>query len=245
MSQSYVVRVQELASYFPANHTGTINCRVIGRETVGAALLEVLIGTITKGHGALKHAHPGLEQASLILEGEGTGEIHDVERCLGPGQWSFNPQGEFHRFSVSSDEPVRVLVIYAPPYSENPDASVLFDEAADASNEAAVAAPIAPLQTRPVHVPPFCRPVIDANTHGARHMAVYACHMAPGEQACQQRIMNVEQVLFVKEGALSGMVGDVPYQARAGDFVFIPEGMSHQYQATADMRAFLIYAFGQ
>ena len=60
----FVRRVADVPGYSPANHTGTVNRRVIGKETVGARRLEVLLGTISRGHGALPHAHPNLEQAS-------------------------------------------------------------------------------------------------------------------------------------------------------------------------------------
>ena len=35
------------------------------RETVGAESVEMLVGTIEKGNGALPHAHPGIDQITL------------------------------------------------------------------------------------------------------------------------------------------------------------------------------------
>ena len=40
---------------------------------------------------------------------------------LGPGDCCFFPADVPHVFTVVSDEPVEVLVIYAPPYGESPD----------------------------------------------------------------------------------------------------------------------------
>jgi uncharacterized RmlC-like cupin family protein len=71
----HVVYPDQVAPYQPANHTGTSNRRIIGRDTVGARHLEVLIGTISKGHGAQRHAHPSLEQASYLLRGAGVSEV--------------------------------------------------------------------------------------------------------------------------------------------------------------------------
>ena len=65
----YFVRTDEVPGYHPANHTGTLNRRLIGRETVGATQLEVVHGTIEKGKGALPHAHPGIEQVCYLLQG--------------------------------------------------------------------------------------------------------------------------------------------------------------------------------
>ena len=57
MEYRYVVSSDGANPYSPANHSGTTNQRVISRETVGAKYLEVLIGTIEKGHGALRCLH--------------------------------------------------------------------------------------------------------------------------------------------------------------------------------------------
>ena len=40
---------------------------------------------------------------------------------LGPGDCCFFPPDLPHVFTVVSDEPVKVLVIYSPPYEESPD----------------------------------------------------------------------------------------------------------------------------
>ena len=98
----HVVYPDQVAPYQPANHTGTSNRRIIGRDTVGARRLEVLIGTISKGHGAQRHAHPSLEQASYLLRGAGVSEVHGQERHLSAGDWGFSPKGVFHSFTVTS-----------------------------------------------------------------------------------------------------------------------------------------------
>ena len=125
----HVIRARDLADpkglYAPANHSGTANRRIISHDTVGAQHMEVLIGTIQKGAGAHEHAHPGLEQAGLILEGTGVSEVEGERIEVGPGDWIFIPQGTFHNFIATSDTPVKVLVIYAPPYGERPGAAVL------------------------------------------------------------------------------------------------------------------------
>lgn len=95
---------------------------------MGAKYLEVLIGTIEKGHGALRHLHPNLEQASYLLQGEGLGELNGGEQIARPGHW-MPPEGTPHRFTVTSDTPVKVLVVYAPPYAENPMAAVHCEDA--------------------------------------------------------------------------------------------------------------------
>ena len=66
---AWLVREADVPGYHPANHTGTLNRRLIGPDTVGARGMEVLLGVIDKGKGALPHAHPGIEQVCYLLSG--------------------------------------------------------------------------------------------------------------------------------------------------------------------------------
>ena len=120
----YFVREDQVEPYHPANHTGTVNRRLIGRDNVGAEKLEVVLGVVEKGKGALPHAHPGLEQVCYMLAGRARAEVGGETWELGPGDCCFFPAGVPHVFTVVSDEPVRVLVIYSPPYEENPERAV-------------------------------------------------------------------------------------------------------------------------
>lgn len=121
----YVVRTQDVTPYHPANHTGTHNRRLISRDSVGAQQMEVLLGVIERDHGALPHAHPGIEQAGYVLAGQaeveiGEGAAREVV-TIGPGDACFFPADVMHKLRVIGEEPLRILVIYAPPYEESPD----------------------------------------------------------------------------------------------------------------------------
>lgn len=119
MTRSYRVRQSDVAPYSPANHTGTRNYRLIGPETVGAKQLEVLVGEIERGKGALPHAHPGIEQVCYLLEGAAHVEVAGEKFELAPGEACFFPAGAQHLFIVTSER-AKVMVIYAPPYGEDP-----------------------------------------------------------------------------------------------------------------------------
>ena len=119
MKPKYRVAQSDVQPYSPANHTGTKNFRLIGAETVGAKQLEVLVGEIERGKGALPHAHPGSEQVCYLLEGEAHVEVAGEKFEMKPGEACFFPPDQKHLFLVTSDR-ARVLVIYAPPYEENP-----------------------------------------------------------------------------------------------------------------------------
>ena len=116
---SYLVRPSDVKPYSPANHTGTRNFRLIGPETVGATQVEVLIGEIERGKGALPHAHPGIEQACYLLEGEAHVEVAGEKFEMKAGEACFFPADATHLFIVTSER-ARVMVIYAPPYGEDP-----------------------------------------------------------------------------------------------------------------------------
>lgn len=121
MTERYFVRGAEVAPYHPANHTGTTNRRLIGPETVGATGVEVLLGVIEKGQGALLHAHPGIEQVCYLLEGSAMAEVNGQRSELGPGDACYFPPDSMHIFTVTSETPAKVLVVYTPPYGESPD----------------------------------------------------------------------------------------------------------------------------
>jgi len=115
----YLIRQSEVTPYSPANHTGTKNFRLIGPETVGAKNLEVLIGELERGKGALPHAHPGIEQVCYLLEGEAHVEVAGEKFELKAGEACFFPAEAKHLFIATSAR-VKVMVIYAPPYGEDP-----------------------------------------------------------------------------------------------------------------------------
>src|SRR5258706_14389597 len=113
----YLVRQSDVAAYSPANHTGTKNFRLIGPDTVGAKQVEVLIGELERGKGALPHAHPGIEQVCYLIEGEAHVEVAGEKFEMTPGEACFFPADAAHLFIATSSR-AKVMVIYAPPYLE-------------------------------------------------------------------------------------------------------------------------------
>jgi len=130
MSKSrYFIKESDVIPYTPANHGDTVNRRLIGPETVGAKQLEVLLGVVggaldREGGGALPHRHPGIEQACYMLSGRARAEVDGQVSELNPGDMCFFPADAVHSFTRISEEPVRVLVIYSPPYVESKEKGV-------------------------------------------------------------------------------------------------------------------------
>jgi quercetin dioxygenase-like cupin family protein len=79
----------------------------------------MLIGEVERGKGALPHAHPGIEQACYMLEGTAHVEVGGESFEMGPGDACFFPADEMHLVKVTSER-AKIMVMYAPPYLENP-----------------------------------------------------------------------------------------------------------------------------
>ncbi|MGD0720093.1 MAG: cupin domain-containing protein [Roseiarcus sp.] len=115
----YVIRVSELEPYSPANHTGTKNYRLVGPQTNGAKHLEIVLGDIERNEGSPAHAHPDLEQAVYVLEGEAIAGIDGVDHHVRAGDVMFFPARVFHSIKALTER-IKLLVIYSPPYGEDP-----------------------------------------------------------------------------------------------------------------------------
>jgi quercetin dioxygenase-like cupin family protein len=115
----YIIRASEMVPYSPANHTGTKNYRLVGPHVNGAKHLEIVLGDIERNEGSLAHAHPDLEQAVYVLEGEAIAGIDGVDHHVRAGDMMFFPARVFHSIKVLTER-IKLLVIYSPPYDEDP-----------------------------------------------------------------------------------------------------------------------------
>ncbi len=112
----YVYQEDDLPTYMPAGHTGTVNRRLIGQ----AENFHLVMGTLDKGAEAKRHSHPDLEQGMYVLEGRALVEIEDETKEIGPGGVIFFPVRLPHRI-VSLSQPTRFLIVYSPPLKAHPN----------------------------------------------------------------------------------------------------------------------------
>ena len=120
MKNKYVLRPEDVPSYSPANHSGTKNYRLVAPGVNGAQFMEIIYGDIERHAGSVAHAHPGMEQATYVIEGEATAEVDGTTYTVRTGDVLFFPAEVFHDLKVISDR-IKLLVIYAPPYGEAPE----------------------------------------------------------------------------------------------------------------------------
>jgi quercetin dioxygenase-like cupin family protein len=120
----YVIRAGETVPYSPANHTGTKNYRLIGPRANGAKYMEIALGDIERNEGSPAHMHPELEQAVYVLEGEAIAGIDGVDHHIRPGDMMFFPATVYHSIRVLTER-IKMLVIYSPPYDEDPTKTVV------------------------------------------------------------------------------------------------------------------------
>jgi quercetin dioxygenase-like cupin family protein len=115
----YVIHPYDQPFYSPAHHTGTRNYRLVGPPTNGSKYLEIALGDIERHEGSPAHAHPDLEQAVYIIEGEATVTIDGIVEEVKTGDLLFFPPHVFHDIKVKSER-IKLLVIYSPPFLEAP-----------------------------------------------------------------------------------------------------------------------------
>jgi quercetin dioxygenase-like cupin family protein len=120
MHNKYVIRPEDVPSYSPANHSGTKNYRLVAPGVNGSRFMEIIYGDIERHAGSVAHAHPGMEQATYVIEGEATAEVDGTVYHVRTGDVLFFPSEVFHDLKVISER-IKLLVIYAPPYGEAPD----------------------------------------------------------------------------------------------------------------------------
>ena len=205
------MKAADLAAYAPANHTGTSNVRVIGPETVGATALEVLVGTIVSPHGAKPHAHPHLERCAYMIEGTGESQAQGRTEAMGAGTWTYVPAGVLHSFRVTSDQPGRLLVVYAPPYGENPAHTITEpDPAVAARGEVRVLAAGEAAGTTVA--------LIDGETVGARWVEVEAVRIDAGSALSCAARPDASRCSTSKTDPIDAHAGGQDFRLAPGDF---------------------------
>lgn len=119
-SRPFVARTRDVQSYSPVNHVGAVDRGLIGPETVGAANLEVVRGSVEPGEGAVPPLPPGMEKVCCAFRGTERVEVGDRAERLGPGDCPYFAADAERTFTSIGDEPAEIVVIYGPPTTRTP-----------------------------------------------------------------------------------------------------------------------------
>jgi len=107
----YIIRASEVEPYSPANHTGRKNYQLVGPNVNSAKHMEIALGDIERNEGSPAHAHPVLEQAVYVLEGEAIAGIDSAEHHVRAGDMMFfAPSFSFDQGSHCADQASRNLL---------------------------------------------------------------------------------------------------------------------------------------
>ena len=160
----------------------------------------------------------------------GESEAQGHVEVMGPGTWTYVPAGMFHSLRVTSDQPGRLLVVYAPPYGENPAQTITEpDPAVSARGEVRVlAAGEAATATGSL---------IDRDTVGAQWVEIEALRMADGSALSCAARPDAEQVLYLEDGQIDARAGEQDFHLAPGDFLFLPRGAAAALRCPTGLRA--------
>jgi mannose-6-phosphate isomerase-like protein (cupin superfamily) len=113
--QDLVVHPDAVATYEPARHPGTVNRTLVPPPGISAGKLEVALGVVQPGGQALLHVHEDLDQAVYVLEGRCRVSDGKESAEAGQGEIVYFPAGFPHEITALGPDPLRILVILAPP----------------------------------------------------------------------------------------------------------------------------------
>ncbi|MFC4557924.1 cupin domain-containing protein [Virgibacillus kekensis] len=103
----------EITSYIPPNHDFTNNRRMVSKED-GINNVEMIIGEMKEGGGAVPHSHDDIEQLMYILEGRMYAKIGEDEAELTPGYSVIIPKKVTHDIRNAGKGTLKFVLIYSP-----------------------------------------------------------------------------------------------------------------------------------
>lgn len=114
-----IVHHDDLPTYSPANHSGTVNRRLI--DPAFDAGVDMVLGIIEPGGTADRHLHDVEFQAIYVLDGRAQVTIGDEPPYLcEPGHVIRLPPKTIHEVLSLGPDDLRLVVIYSPPLAGPP-----------------------------------------------------------------------------------------------------------------------------
>src|SRR3972149_7015182 len=110
-----IVSPEAIAPYEPPRHPRTVNRTLVPPPGIPAGKLEVALGVVQPGGQALLHVHEDLDQAVYVLEGRCLVSDGKESAEMGRNEIVYFPAGFPHEITALGQDPLRILVILAPP----------------------------------------------------------------------------------------------------------------------------------
>ena len=110
-----VVKPSAVPAYEPPRHPGTVNRTLVPPPGMPAGKMEVALGTVQPGGQAMLHEHKDLDQAIYILAGRCRVSDGKESAEVGQDELAYFPAGVPHEITALGPDPLRMLVILAPP----------------------------------------------------------------------------------------------------------------------------------
>jgi quercetin dioxygenase-like cupin family protein len=92
---------------------------IVAPRNVGSQKLTVKITEFPPGYTHKLHFHPHQEEVIFVVSGRGVTETEGGKKEIGPGSVVFVAAGEPHAtYNLSDSEPLKTIIIKAPPDDE-------------------------------------------------------------------------------------------------------------------------------
>ncbi len=111
----YFININDVPTYEPPGHSNTVNRRLIGPKVQGSEDVEFIIGIIEPPGQADEHKHEDCEQVIYILEGKAEVTVNGEYSEVGPETAIYIPKNALHWVKPMGNDPLKLVVIYAPP----------------------------------------------------------------------------------------------------------------------------------
>jgi len=221
----------------------------VSRESAGAELGSVAWIEVAAGGRYPVERYPDCERIVYVASGAGVHHGDGEARQLSEGDGVLVPKGGWHGFENTSAEPVLLVALFAP-----------YADVSEARCEQWVAGSdpgpnVVRVSASEIDYDPDLRDdmgfigldvkwLVDAETAGAEHMLFGLSRFAPSGSHILHRHPQVEEVIYVVDGAGDQLVAGQPsVPIRTGDLTYASAGEWHGHQASVDREMHFMFLY--
>lgn len=211
--------------------TGLIYSPGVSHETTGARRLAMSLLRVPPGGSARPHYHLADETLIYVLQGRAETRFGDrLSRSVA--------------HSAGDTLFIAARVPHAPRNLSDNEPALAINARTDPSREEPIVA-VDPAQASPVEFDPRGVRTLADGDGGPRHLALWRLVLGPRSMHPPEQYAAAEIAAYAGTGGIALRFGDNPLQIvpiMAGDFVFVPDGVRHQWHNTLSGEAWLVIA---